>query len=162
MVGRSVGSGLKVKGSEVMQGQRQGLTRLRARQEALHSLPMASVKGQGLGKLWHWSEERGEVGSKQQLLTLLMDSVISIAKLVLGFWTFLGRVWGAGAQGSLQVGSTLASRLSVTHSANTGSVRTLTLGRNRKSNQGARHFKIFIDLFIFSCTAYSLLCMDFL
>ena len=51
MVGRSIGSGLKVKGSEVMQGQRQGLTRLRARQEALHSLPMASVKGQGLGKL---------------------------------------------------------------------------------------------------------------
>lgn len=98
MVGRSIGSGLKVKGSEVMQGQRQGLTRLRARQEALHSLPMASVKGQGLGKLWHWREERGEVGSKQ-LLTLLMDSVISIAKLVLGFWTFLGRVWGGRSPG---------------------------------------------------------------
>ena len=92
-------------------------------------------------------EERGEVGDKQQLLTLLMDSVISIAKLVLGFWTLLGRVWWAGDQGSLQVASTLASRVSVTHTANTGSVRTLTLGRNGKSNQGSRHFKkIFIYL----------------
>ena len=139
MVGRSIGSGLKVKASEVMQGQRPGLTRLRARQAALHST-QGLCKGSGTWKALALERAgRGEVGNKQ-LLTLLTGRVVSIAKLVLGFWTFLGRVWWAGAQGSLQVGPTLASRVSVTHSANTGSVRTLTLVRNGKSNQGSRHF----------------------
>ena len=120
MEGRSIGSGLKVKGSEVMQGRRPGLTRLRARQAALHST-QGLCKGSGTWKALALERaERGEVGNKQ-LFTLLTGRVVSIAKLVLGFWTFLGRVWWAGAQGSLQVGPTLASRVSVTHSANTGS-----------------------------------------
>ena len=69
-----------------------------------------------------------------------MDTVLSVANLVLGVWMFLGWAWWAGARspGSLQFGSTLAPRVSVTHSANAGSVRALTLGRNRKSNQGPR------------------------
>lgn len=65
VAGRGAGSGLKVKGSAVMQGQSHGLTGLRAWRAALYGLPMASVQRQRLGKLWNWREEGSEVGNKQ-------------------------------------------------------------------------------------------------
>lgn len=86
--------GLKVKGSEVLQGQWWGLTlHLDIQAAALHNLPFASVWSPEFGKLWNRRDATGESRDYTTLLTLSSDRVLPTAKLILGFGKFLGRAW---------------------------------------------------------------------
>lgn len=129
-------SGLKVKRSKVMQEHWWGLTRhLGAKQAALHNLPFASVWGWEPGELWSWREWKGEKWRMNTSHTVDRNRVLSIANLVLGF-----EVPRKGAepraQGSRWAGSTVATRVSVTYSANVGNVPP---GEVRSQNGGPRH-----------------------